>query len=779
MADAVASPRYFVESGVTVPKLGNLSVSSMKLLPIAVFWCAVAASAQTFHGAVDLDAVINTAIREDKIPGAVVLVGHNGQVVYRKAYGFRALQPAKEPMTVDTIFDIASLTKIVATTSGMMKLVEQGKLRLDDPVTAYLPEFQGGESPITVRDLMTHFSGLRPDLDLEPAWSGYETGIRKALLDKPAGPPETKFVYSDINFLLAGEIVHRLSGLPENEYVKQILFDPLGMKETGYLPAASLKARIAPTETQPDGTILRAVVHDPTARYMGGVAGHAGVFSTADDIGKFCQMILDGGAGLFSPATIQRFTSSASPVNQPILRGLGWDIQSPYSGPRGDLFPVGSFGHTGFTGTSIWLDAASQSYVVLLTNSVHPHLRKAITPLRAKVATIVAASSSYETKAPARPMLHETSTGLDVLEQSKFKVFQGKRIGLITNQTGVDRQGKRNIDVMRDAGVNIAAIFSPEHGFAGVEDREDVENTVDPATGIKVWSLYDKTRRPTPEMLRGLDALVFDIQNVGVRFYTYESTMFYAMEEAAKLNLPFYVLDRPNPITGIHVEGPMLDADKLSFTGSYPLPLRHGLTMGELARLFHGENHLTADLHVIEMTGWSRDAWFDSTGLPWVNPSPNIRSLNEALLYPGIGMLEHSTNYTVGRGTDAPFEQIGADWIRGTDLARYLNARNIPGVRFYPVQFTPESSNFKGKTVSGVRIVVTNRDAVSSSRLGLEVAAALQTLYPDRIAFEKNRDLIGNSGVMRALATGATGLVASDAGISQFLATRQKYLLYR
>ena len=213
---------------------------------------------------------------------------------------------------------------------------------------------------------------------------------------------------------------------------------------------------------------------------------------------------------------------------------------------------------------------------------------------------------------------------------------------------------------------------------------------MDKATGIKVWSLYDKTRRPTPEMLRGLDALVFDIQDVGARFYTYESTMIYAMEEAAKAKLPFYVLDRPNPITGIHVEGPMLDPDKLSFTGSFPLPLRHGMTMGELAKLVNGENRLNADLHVIEMTGWNREDWFDATGLPWVNPSPNIRNLNEALLYPGIAMLESSTNYSVGRGTDAPFEQIGADWIDGRQLARYLESRAIPGVRCYPVQFTPD-----------------------------------------------------------------------------------------
>ncbi len=323
---------------------------------------------------------------------------------------------------------------------------------------------------------------------------------------------------------------------------------------------------------------------------------------------------------------------------------------------------------------------------------------------------------------------------------------------------------------MRAAGVNVVALFSPEHGLAGVEDRPNIGDAVDTATGIRVWSLYGKTLRPTQEMLRGLDALLFDIQNVGARFYTFESTMDYAMEEAAKAKLPFYVLDRPNPITGIHVEGPMLDPDKLSFTGSFPLPLRHGMTMGELALLMNAGAIPNADLHVIEMTGWHREDWFDTTGLPWVNPSPNIRNLNEALLYPGIAMLEYSTNYSVGRGTDAPFEQIGADWIRGTDLAARLKELNIPGVKIDPAEFIPDSSNFSGKRVAGeFRFVVTNRDLFSSSQLGLAVAATLQALYPKRIALDVDRNLIGNSGVLQALTAGADPSPAANANLKRNL----------
>ena len=317
---------------------------------------------------------------------------------------------------------------------------------------------------------------------------------------------------------------------------------------------------------------------------MGGVAGHAGLFSTADDLARFAEMMLQhgelDGVRLFSPLTVEKFTTPETPPDQPILRGLGWDIDSPFSSNRGELFPLGSYGHTGFTGTSMWIDPVTDSYVILLTNSVHPFRRPPITALRGKVATIAAAALGVAAPGVSLTGYNETlsgagihrevartaqvRTGLDVLAAQNFAPFRGKRIGLITNHTGLDRNGNRNIDLMQTAGVNLVALFSPEHGFAGVEDRPDLADSVDPATGIKIFSLYGKTLRPTPEMLRGVDALVFDIQDIGARFYTYTTTMAYAMEAAAKAKIPYYVLDRPNPITGVHVEGPVLDRDKLS-----------------------------------------------------------------------------------------------------------------------------------------------------------------------------------------------------------------------
>ena len=774
----------------------------MRLL-FSIALAATAIAAQTFSGGPAIDQAIDEAIAQGHLPGAVVVIGHEGKIVYQKAYGRRAIVPATETMTADTIFDLASLTKVVATTTALMQLFEQGKFRLNDKVTDYIPEFQGGKSTITLRNLFTHFSGLKPDVPLAQPWSGYQTGIKLACTDPPDGPPGARFVYSDINFILLGELVHRLSGQTLSGYARDRIFLPLGMKDTMFQPPAALAPRIAPTERVTNGSPpLRGVVHDPTARNMGGVAGHAGVFSTAGDLARFAQMMLNGGeldgVRVVSAATIQKFTEPQTPPDQPILRGLGWDIDSAYSGNRGELFPIGSFGHTGFTGTSLWIDPQTQSYVILLANSVHPSGHPSLTALRGKVATIAAAAIGIETRGLMLTGYSETFTaagvhrevgrnaatrsGLDVMVERNFQPLEGKRVGLITNQTGVDRLGRRNVDLMRSAGITVAALFSPEHGFAGREDQPEVHDATDAATGIRICSLYGATPRPTPEMLRGVDALVFDIQDIGARFYTYETTLAYAMEAASQAGIPFYVLDRPNPITGTHVEGPLLDADRTSFVGYMPgLPVRHGMTIGELARFENGEKKIGAALTVIPLEDWRRGDWFDSTNLPWINPSPNMRSLNAALLYPGLCLLEAAKNFSVGRGTDVPFEQVGADFIGGRELAAWLNSRQIPGVRAYPTSFTPTESNFRGVRIEGVRFQVTNRELFDSTRLGLELAAALEKFYPGKIDFSVCKNLIGSDDVIRRLREGEDARTIqqsfSDA-VAGFVQLREKYLLY-
>ena len=756
-----------------------------------------------------LDSIVEDAIRDGQLPGAVLLVGHDGQVIYRKAFGERALEPHREAMTVDTIFDIASLTKVVATTTAVMQLVEKGEVRLNDPVAKYLPQFaQNDKDDVTVRMLLTHHSGLTEDLDLTGLWEGRGTAFAMAFAEKPVYPPGSRFLYSDINFIVLGALVERVSGQTLDTYCANRIFAPLGMKHTRFLPPASWRSKIAPTQYDEDEKMLRGVVHDPTARRMGGVAGHAGLFSTADDLSKFAQALLSGSAVLPSVA-VKKMTTPQQPPTSFVLRGFGWDIDSPFSSNRGDLLPVGSFGHTGFTGTSMWIDPATQTYIVLLTNAVHPRGKGSAVALRSRIATAVAAAipltvdekeelrwksiTGYnEAQTAARRLAVRNATvqtGIDVLEAHNFdplRAADGKRkIGLLTNQTGVDSQGRRTIDVLAHTdGASLEAIFSPEHGVTGTLDTTDVANTKDAATGIPVYSLYgatDAARRPPLDVLKQLDAVVVDIQDAGTRFYTYETTLGYFLEAAAKAGIEIMVLDRPNPITGSFVQGPIPDAGRESFVEYYPIPVRHGMTLGELAKMFNAERNLNAKLTVVPMEGWMRGDWFDSTSLAWVNPSPNLRSVTEAALYPGVALVE-GTNVSVGRGTDTPFELLGAPWVKGKELAQYLNARNISGVRFVPVSFTPSSSTHEGQKCEGVNIILVERNAFDGPELGIELAAALRKLYPEAFHMERMIELLANQSVYEALSRGEDPRrIAEDwrEPLEKFEVIRQKYLIYK
>jgi uncharacterized protein YbbC (DUF1343 family)/CubicO group peptidase (beta-lactamase class C family) len=763
----------------------------------------------------NVDSIIQQAIADGNIPGAVLVVGHNGKVICRKAYGHRALEPRRELMTLDTIFDLASLTKVIATTTAVMQLMELGKVRLNDPVAKYIPDFaQNGKDDITVRQLLTHYSGLAPDLDLGTPWEGKQTAYQLAAVVPPETTPGSGFVYSDINFIMLGELVEKVSGESLDSYTAKHIFTPLKMVHTRYLPPATWRPRIAPTQYDENDKMLDGVVHDPTARRMGGVAGHAGLFATGDDLAKFAQALLDGGGGILSPDTVTKMTSPETPPTAPILRGFGWDIDSPFSSNRGDLLPVGSYGHTGFTGTSLWIDPTTQSYIILLTNSVHPRGKGNAIGLRVKVATEVAAALNLTTSekeamrwksitgyneafSAARRMSARNGTvktGIDVLAEHGFDVLKPpagaapdakRHIGLVTNQTGFDSSGKRTIDVLAQApGVSLDAIFSPEHGVTGTLDTTDINNSKDAATGVPVYSVYggsDAARRPAPEVLRTLDAIVFDIQDAGVRFYTYETTLGYFLEAAAKAGIEMMVLDRPNPITGSFVQGPAADPGHESFTNYWTLPVRHGMTMGELARMFNTERGINAKLTVVPLDGWQRGDWFDSTGLEWVNPSPNLRSVTEAALYPGVALIE-GADVSVGRGTDSPFELVGAPWMKSKELATYLNARGIAGVRFVPITFTPTSSNYSGQPCQGVNITVTDRNSLDAPELGIELAAALRKLYASDFKIEKMQGLLVNQSAYDALMAGQDPRrIAQDwmDELQKFGKVREKYLIYK
>ena len=756
-----------------------------------------------------LDSIVQEAIRDEQIPGAVVLIGHDGQVIYRKAFGERSLEPRREPMTVDTIFDLASLTKVVATTTAVMQLAEKGQIRVNDPVAKYIPEFaENGKEEITVRELLTHYSDLPADLDLAQPWQGRETALRMAYAEKPVYSPGSHFLYSDVNFIVLGALVERVSGMPLNEYCQKNIFSPLAMTHTRFLPPASWLPKIAPTQYDEHDKMLRGVVHDPTARRMGGVAGNAGLFSTADDLAKFALAILDGST-ILSPLMIEKMTTPQQPPTSQALRGFGWDIDSPLSSNRGDLLPVGSFGHTGFTGTSLWIDPTTRTSIVLLSNAVHPRGKGSAVALRSKIATAVAAAlpltpaemdklrcrsiTGYnETETAARRVASRNGmvqTGIDVLEAHGFDLIRGtatkKKIGLLTNQTGVDSQGRRTIDVLSQApGVSLDAIFSPEHGVTGTLDTTDISNSKDAATGVPVYSVYggtDAARRPSPEVLATLDAVVVDIQDAGARFYTFEATLGYFLEAAAKAGIEIIVLDRPNPITGSFVQGPISDPGHESFTNYDSIPVRHGMTMGELAKMFNGERNINARLQVVPLEGWMRGDWYDSTGMAWINPSPNLRSLTEATLYPGVALVE-GTNVSVGRGTDTPFELLGAPWINAAELAKYLNARDISGLRFVPVSFTPNASTYSGQKCQGVNIILVERNAFDAPQLGVELASALHKLYSDQFHMERMSDLLVNQSAYDAIAKGEDPRRISEdwrEPLEKFQQLRQKYLIYK
>ncbi len=802
-----------------------------------------------------IDSTIEEAIKRRETPGAVVLVGRKGKVVYRKAYGNRSLVPSRETMTIDTIFDLASLTKVVATTTSIMLLVERGQLRLSDSITKHIPELKNNErEPITIEDLLTHTSGYAPDFNLREQWTGNDEALRRLYVEPLRAKAGERFVYSDIGFIALGEIVRRASGKSLDEFAGENIFAPLQMRDTNFRSfnqtehrtseISNLKseisnnqntARIAPTETaratatylggtgdaKNSDVMLRGIVHDPTAQRMNGVAGHAGLFSTVDDLARFCQMLLNGGTynstRVLSPLTIAAMIEPHVIADSGAARGLGWDMASAFSSNRGELFPLGSFGHTGFTGTSIWIDPASETFVVFLSNRVHPDGKGDVSALRARVATIVASSITDDTRERAErqeanfksnvgrqiaarlarrivvnnevnnevrndndAMNADVLNGIDVLERNGFKELQNLRVGLVTNHTGRNRAGKPTIDILRGAeNVKLVKLFAPEHGIRGALD-EKVSDSTDDKTGLPIYSLYGETRRPKPEHLQDLDAIVFDIQDIGSRFYTYISTLGNVMEEAAKRKIPVFVLDRPNPINGVDIEGAIADADKLSFTAYHTIPVRHGMTIGELATLFNRERKINADLRVIKMQNWQRPMWFDQTNQTWVNPSPNMRSLTQATLYPGIGLLE-TTNLSVGRGTDTPFEIIGAPYIDGIRLAKELNALSLPGVRFVPVNFTPRASVFKDETCGGINNIITDRAQFRPVTIGIEIARALRALYPTEWKVDSYLRLLANTQTLEAVKRGQTTMEivrAWQSALDDFKTKRAGVLLY-
>jgi uncharacterized protein YbbC (DUF1343 family) len=443
------------------------------------------------------------------------------------------------------------------------------------------------------------------------------------------------------------------------------------------------------------------------------------------------------------------------------------------------LLSARAYGHGGFTGTALWIDPGLDLFVIFLSNRVHPDGSGNVNRLAGAVANVAVRALSVYRKQPRTAGLF-IKTGIDVLQEQNFEPLRGKRVGLITNATGQNSAGVSTVDLLRRAdGVNLVALFAPEHGLD--TDREGVfRDDRETHSTLPIYSLFGENRRPTASMLEGIDTLVFDIQDVGTRFFTYVSTLHQVLLAAAEYDRSVVVLDRPNPINGKHVEGPMPDPWVKTFVNYFPLPVRHGMTVGELARLINSQESIHAKLEIVKLRGWNRNAYYDQTGLPWVNPSPNIRSPTQALLYPAIGLLE-STNLSVGRGTDSPFEVFGAPWLNATGLAARLRQAGLPGVTFTPIAFTPQSSKYRGQRCRGIRVAVIDRDAFLPVRTAFEIAHALLELHKGKWTVSELDKLVVKQRAVNALIGGLKPHQIEriwEADLHRFYKRRAAFLLY-
>ena len=697
-----------------------------------------------------VDHIVHPFLAPKHVRGCVVVIGTRDRVLLRRAYGARSISPGREPMTPDTIFDLASLTKPIATASSILLLAERGRLELDAPVSTWVPSFGvPDKAAITVRMLLTHTSGL----PAASALSHYEKPTPDLLATIGGLPlrfaPGTGYLYSDVGYVVLGILVRRVAGVGLADFARTEVFQPLGMDETRFLPMDA--GRIAPTEPE-GGRMLRGIVHDPRARRMGGVAGHAGLFSTADDLSRFARALLGGGVvneatDVGSPAsrmrvwqadTVESMWNPAGHSSHP--RTAAWDIVRVWDAKMGRTRTT--FAHGGFTGTYLWLDPERGNFMVLLSSRLHPDGKGNVLELRAalrRFAVELAAGSSEV----------GVQVGVDVLQQQAFRPLAGKRVALLTHDAAVDARGRRTVDVLHEASnVNVVALLVPEHGMTARGEGR-VADGLDPRTGLPIVALYGPRRAPPAAWLDRVDVVVVDLQDVGVRFYTYASTMLRTLRAASARGKAFVVLDRPNPLGGVVVDGPLPGAEADDWLHPYAVPIRHGLTLGELSLLAAREWELATKPEVVTMRGWSRKMLFEDTGLGWTPPSPNLRTPEQALLYPGVALVE-ATNVSVGRGTKTPFEVVGAPWM-DERLAQRLGTSGLAGVEISPAVFRPTHGPHAGEACRGVRFRVVEPRAIESMRLGYALVLALRALYPDHFRPRGVLTLVGHRPTYDAL----------------------------
>lgn len=748
--------------------------------------------------ALQIEQAVLDAVDQGHTPGAAVAIGSSEHLWFSAAYGDLERGQGARRVSHQTIYDLSSLTKPLVTAFALAQLVEQKKVSYDDPVAKHLPCFASGadsadKSSVTVAHLLLHTSGLPPVI----AKSAYEGKSREAALNticraKLTARPGGVFRYSDIGYVILGALVEKLSGEPLERYFRSHIATPLGLETTrfGPLPKELIDACVAPTEYTEHRGDTRALIcgqtHDPVAWRLGGVAGNAGLFSTAPDLSRYAQTLLRmarGTAGPDAPLSKAGFAAMITPRLVPGgRRNYGWDVETGYSKQRAEGFSDQAFGHSGFAGTSLWLDPVHDLFVLFLSNRVYPDGKGEVRPLQRRIAELALEARSRVFREDDRGVL----AGIDVLESQDFALLAGSRVGLITNNAARTRDGRRTIDALVAAGVSLVRLFSPEHGLSAQREGK-IADTVDARSGTPVVSLFGENKQPRSDAFANLDVVLFDLQDVGVRFYTYQATMRRAMEAAAQQGVRFVVLDRPNPLGAARVLGPTLDAhNQGTFINHYPLPLAHGMTMGELSKLFSQELKLTGSFDTVPLQGWSRTMTFTETQLPWFAPSPNLPDVATVQLYPAVALVE-GTAVSVGRGTEVPFQVIGAPTFDARAFIATFDEAKLSGIRLDVTRFTPGSGRHRKRRCDGVRLHVEDTTAIDIRRLGYALVVALARTQP-HVDPQRIEKMIGDQVVSKLLLERATDLSVadvieqairkSDDGLSVFRTQRKSALLY-
>ncbi|MEZ4223215.1 MAG: DUF1343 domain-containing protein [Polyangiaceae bacterium] len=723
-----------------------------------------------------LEAAIESAVKGGDLPGAVVVVGSSRGVWFQQAFGRLAVEPVPLPMRLDAVFDLASLTKAVATAMSVSRLVQDGRVGYDQPVSRWIPSFgREDKRSITLRALLTHTSGLPAANDVRDETQG-TTRAAEAIARLPLNQSGA-YRYSDLGFIVLGAVVERASGQTLDQFAAREVFQPLGMTSTRFRPPRS--PLLVPTTREESG-FLRGTVHDPRARALGGVAGHAGLFASAGDLARLARALLLGGTlqgtRVLDRAAVDRMTRPLSAPRAKDLAAirenaeldrdarftLGWD--SP-DDPETSAMSPASYGHEGFTGTSLWIDPRRDQFVVMLSSRLHPDGRGKAVPLGREIRRLFAGAKPTRVERPVE-------CGIDHLADAG--ALTGRRVAMLTHAAARDRFGRRSIDVaFEKLGSGLVRVLTPEHGLDARQVGAGRES-VDAMTGLEVRSAYGSS---FDAALLGVDTVLVDLVDVGARFYTYEASTFRLLEAAARRHVKVIVLDRPNPLGGEVVEGPLSAAEPPILVDPHPLPLRHGLTLGELSRLFVAERRLALELTVVPARGWARAQHFDVTRQQWFDPSPNLRSAAAAELYPGIALFE-TTNLSVGRGTPTPFEVLGAPWLDAEQLARSLH---VPGVSIRATRFVPAAGPHRGVVCRGLRFQVTDREGFRPVQLGLSLAAALR--FHHGAAWQRQHFglLLGSASLATMVDEGTPVEVLlrrAEDDAKRFRRRRQRFLLY-